>query len=84
MTDTPKNQETANAVAEQNFATILAKLKSIVERLEGGSLPLEDALKDFEQGINLSRKGQEILDAAERKVEILLKDGTTAPMPEAK
>ncbi|MFH1129845.1 MAG: exodeoxyribonuclease VII small subunit [Pseudomonadota bacterium] len=64
---------------EQNFDHILKELSVIVEQLEKADLPLEDSLKAFERGVALSRKGQAILDAAERRVEILLKDGNTEP-----
>ena len=64
------------------FDAILARLQGIVERLENEELPLEDSLKAFEQGMDLSRRGQRILDEAERRVELLLRDGTTGPLEE--
>ena len=47
-------------------------------RLEGGDLPLEDALKAFEEGVRLTRQCQQSLDAAEQKVQLLLakRDGS--------
>jgi exodeoxyribonuclease VII small subunit len=54
------------------FDDILTRLRSIVDRLEGGNLSLEDSLHSFEQGMELCRRGAAILDAAEKKVEILL------------
>jgi len=62
------------------FDAILAQLQGIVERLENEELPLEDSLKAFEQGMDLSRRGQRILDEAERRVDLLLRDGTTEPL----
>ena len=40
-------------------------------RLEKGELPLEDSLKQFEQGITIARQCQDILNQAEQKIEIL-------------
>ncbi len=65
---------------EQSFDETLRQLQGIVERLERGELPLEESLRAFERGVELSRQGQAILDAAERKVEILLRDGRTEPL----
>ena len=50
----------------------LTALEAIVEQLEDGDIPLEKALKQFEQGIKLSRECQTALKAAEQKVQILL------------
>jgi exodeoxyribonuclease VII small subunit len=65
---------------EQSFDETLRQLQAIVERLERGELPLEESLRAFERGVELSRQGQTILDAAERRVEILLRDGRTEPL----
>ena len=51
----------------------LASLETIVEELESGDLPLEKAMKKFEDGIKLTRNCQTALKDAEQKVEILLK-----------
>jgi exodeoxyribonuclease VII small subunit len=51
----------------------LANLEEIVEELESGDLPLETAMKKFEEGIKLTRGCQVALKDAEQKVEILLK-----------
>ena len=50
----------------------LTALEASVEQLEDGDIPLEKALKQFEQGIKLSRECQTALKAAEQKVQILL------------
>ena len=60
---------------ERGFDDVLAALKLVVERLESGQLSLEAALGAFEEGVGLARKGTEILDAAERRVEILTQAG---------
>jgi exodeoxyribonuclease VII small subunit len=51
----------------------LTDLEKIVEELESGDLPLEKAMKKFEEGIKLTRDCQAALKDAEQKVEILLK-----------
>ena len=56
-----------------DFEKSLAELEELVEKLEAGDLPLEDALKSFERGIGLTRECQGALDAAQARVEILLK-----------
>lgn len=54
------------------FEDNLAALESIVAQLESGELSLEDSLKQFEQGIALTRACQESLAAAEQKVQVLM------------
>jgi exodeoxyribonuclease VII small subunit len=56
-----------------DFEKALAELEAVVERLEHGELPLEDALKQFERGIELARGCQASLKAAEQRVEILVR-----------
>ena len=50
----------------------LEELEALVTRLESGDLPLEQALKEFERGVKLTRQCQAALQEAEQKVEILL------------
>jgi len=56
-----------------NFEQALDELEELVERMEQGESSLEDSLKDFERGIELTRSCQTALTEAEQKVEILLK-----------
>jgi exodeoxyribonuclease VII small subunit len=72
------------AAADESFDQVLVELRAVVERLEGGSLTLEQSLAAFEEGVRLSRKGAQMLDAAEHRVEVLLRDEQgerTAPLP---
>jgi len=55
-----------------NLEKSLADLEELVEELESGDLPLEKAMKKFEEGIKLTRGCQAALKDAEQKVEILL------------
>ena len=56
-----------------NFEDSLKKLETIVAQLEEGELPLEDSIKLFEEGVNLSAVCKQELEAAEGKVQILMK-----------
>ena len=56
-----------------DFEASLAELESIVEKLEQGELSLEDSLKQFERGVQLTRVCQTALTQAEQNVEILLR-----------
>jgi exodeoxyribonuclease VII small subunit len=65
------------------FDEILARLRVLVERLEGGNLSLEEGLGCFEEGMRLCGRGADLLDRAEKRVEVLLAtdDGLrTAPL----
>ena len=61
-----------------DFEAALAELEALVARLEGGDLPLDEALKTFERGVELTRHCQASLKSAQQKVEILLKRGSSA------
>lgn len=55
------------------FEKSLARLEEVVKRLESADLPLDEAMKLFEEGVNLSRDCQKQLEEAEGRVEILLR-----------
>ncbi len=60
-------------MAKKTFEQSLKQLEDIVGELESGDLPLEKALKKFEEGIQLSSYCSEMLDATEKKISQLLK-----------
>jgi len=66
-----------------SFEESLKKLETIVDRLEKGDLSLEDSLKLFEEGVGLSAACKKELDAAEGKVQMLVKqrDGSLKMEP---
>ena len=66
-----------------SFEESLKKLETIVDQLEKGDLPLEDSLNLFEVGVGLSAVCKQVLDAAEGKVQLLIKqrDGSLKPEP---
>ena len=55
------------------FETALKKLEGIVENLENGDLSLEDALKQYEEGVKMADLCTKRLTEAEKKVEVLMK-----------
>lgn len=59
---------------EASFEQALEGLEEIVQRLEGGELPLEESLELFEKGVLLTRVCSERLEAAEKKIEVLMRD----------
>jgi exodeoxyribonuclease VII small subunit len=58
--------------ASLSFEAALTSLEGVVARLESGDMPLEQALEAFEAGVALSRRCAATLDAAERRIEILM------------
>lgn len=67
------------ATKNQTFESSLKELEKIVRGLEEGDLSLEESLKLFEDGVRISRECQERLSQAERRIEVLLKDGDGNP-----
>ena len=63
-----------------SFESSLQQLEQIVTRLESGNLPLEEALNEFESGVQLARMGQKTLQQAEQRVQILLNDDKDADL----
>lgn len=61
-------------MGKHSFEVALQNLESAVNKLEGGSLTLEEALTSFEEGIRWSRECHQFLDKAEKRIEIILKD----------
>ena len=64
---------------EPRFEAGLARLEELVEALESGGLDLDKSLEVFEEGIKLSRLLNQRLDAAEKKLELLVKDEQGRP-----
>ena len=55
------------------FEDALGRLEKIVEQLEQGDTPLDDAIKLFEEGMNLAKQCSTQLDSAEKKLQALVK-----------
>jgi exodeoxyribonuclease VII small subunit len=83
---TPANRTPAKApepADKPDFEHSLTRLEEIVRKLESANLSLDEAMKLFEEGVQLSRDCQKHLEQAEGKVEILLKKagGELAAVP---
>jgi exodeoxyribonuclease VII small subunit len=61
-------------MAEVKFEEALKKLEKIVEDLEKGDLSLDEALKKYQEGIELSRLCAQRLETAKKKIDILVKN----------
>jgi len=57
---------------EKSFEESLNELEKIAQNIESGNLNLEQAIAEFEKGIKLSKECTEILDKAEKKINILV------------
>ena len=58
-------------MGEPAFEEVLSQLEALVARLEAGDLPLEEALRAFEEGVRLTRLCAARLEDAERRVHLL-------------
>jgi exodeoxyribonuclease VII small subunit len=70
-------------MAELTFEQALRRLEEIVEALETEDLDLDKSLQFFEEGVTLSRHCNQQLQAAEKRIDVLLTkaDGTLATEP---
>lgn len=55
-----------------NFEETMQQLETIVKELEEGKLNLDDSIKKFEQGINLSNNASKYLEEAEKRITVLI------------
>jgi len=63
-----------------DFEKALKELESLVETMEQGEISLEDSLKQFERGVDLTRQCQTALKEAEQKVQILINKSEQAEL----
>jgi exodeoxyribonuclease VII small subunit len=69
-------------MAELPFEAAFSQLEEVVQRLEGGDLPLEESLALYERGIALAGHCQTLLDQAELRVTQLTGEGEEEPFEE--
>lgn len=63
-------------MSKENFEESMKKLEGIVTELENGNLNLDESVKKFEEGMEIAKQCNTILESAEKKITILLeKDG---------
>lgn len=67
-------------VPAAGFEQTLSELEALVTRMEAGDLPLEEALRSFERGVQLTRQCQQALQDAQQKVQILSQKTATAAL----
>jgi exodeoxyribonuclease VII small subunit len=70
-------------MVQKTFEQSLKQLERVVQELEDGDLPLEKAIKKFEEGVELTKFCSQKLDETEKKISILLKnaEGQIAEKP---
>lgn len=60
-----------SATPPKTFEAAISELEAIVQEMESGNLPLEDALARYQRGVNLLRHCQATLSAAEQRIKVL-------------
>lgn len=63
-----------NIETTESYETLMQRLQVVVERLETGQLSLAEALALYEEGVALAARCQQVLDAAELRVQQLVVD----------
>ena len=71
--------QSAEDIAGLTYEAALAQLDALIQKLEGGSIPLEDAIAAYERGTRLARHCEELLDRTERRVTALVVGGDGRP-----
>lgn len=69
--DTKTSRSATPPTGELKFEAALAELEQIVQSMEGGRLPLEDALEAYRRGAELLKHCQQQLGDAEHKIQVL-------------
>ena len=70
-----KKQMSEKKEENLNFEDMMKQLEEIASELEKGDLDLDSSIAKFEEGMKLSKKCNDFLDNAEKRITILLKDG---------
>jgi len=70
-------------MAKKTIEQAMKQLEQIVQDLESGDLPLEKAIKTFEEGVQLSKFCSQKLDETEKRITMLMQnsDGKIAEVP---
>ena len=63
-------------MAKKTFETAMKQLEKIVQELETDDMPLEKAIKTFEEGIKISKYCSEKLDESEKRITLLMQDSS--------
>ena len=70
-----QNERKKRFMENENFEEMMKHLEDIANELENGNLNLDESVKKFEEGIILSKKCNEILEKAEKKITNLINNG---------
>lgn len=74
---TPRdNREESPDDPEATYEELVAQLEEVVSRIETGGLPLEEAVAEYERGVALVRRCNDLLDRAALQIEELTSDIT--------
>ena len=60
---------------ELPFEDAMKQLEVVATKLEKGDLNLDESVATFEEGMKLSKQCSELLENAEKRITVLLKDG---------
>lgn len=60
-------------VEVRDFEGLIKDLTQLVERLERGNMPLEEAIAQYAKGVELLKEGQGVLDSAQARLDVLTK-----------
>jgi len=66
-----ESKSSVNKTDTLSFEQALARLTTLVEKLESGKLPLEESVAAFEEGVKLTRRCESLLDSAEQRLQVL-------------
>lgn len=80
MVKKPTKKSGSKSAEELDFEAAIKELETLVERMEQGDQSLEQSLKDFERGVELTRTCQKALKQAEQKVQLLLEQSGQAEL----
>ena len=61
---------------KKSFEEQMESLEKIVAELENGNLNLDESVNKFEEGMKLSKKCNDFLESAEKKITILINNGS--------
>lgn len=76
-------KKTENDITKLSFEDSIKRLRTIVDKIEQGEIPLQDSLEQYEQGMALIQHCRRILLKAEQRIEKIGKTGEETPEPAA-
>jgi exodeoxyribonuclease VII small subunit len=66
-------KKTEDDISKLNFEDAIKQLRTIVDKIEQGQIPLQDSLEQYEQGMALIQHCRRILQKAEKRIEKISK-----------